>query len=260
MNDSLSLQEFTLISSYLDDRLTPDQKALVEARIEKDSLFRASLEEIRYTRSLLRSLPRKRAPRNFTLSAGMVPQRRTLRLQPVFGFTSAIAAALTILIFAGSQWVPGFLNAKSSTATMVAMQSAPESTPQDTARSFAAATAVPPLILWNGGAYGMGGGGDFGSAAEGIGGGGGLMGPAPLSPTATAPAVTAEELAKANPSDLILGIAPQAEQGAELPAPAETPAPILPPAPWSTAAILETVLGSLAVITAVLAFLLRRRS
>jgi hypothetical protein len=34
MNDSLSLQEFTLISSYLDDRLTPDQKALVEARFE----------------------------------------------------------------------------------------------------------------------------------------------------------------------------------------------------------------------------------
>lgn len=262
MNESLSLQDLILLSSYLDDRLTPADKERMEARIAKDPALRSSLEELRYTRRMLRSLPHKRAPRNFTLSAKTFPARRSMRLQPVFGFTSAIAAALTILIFAGSQLLPGFLSARSVQAPMLAAATAAEINTFDASRSAAEPTAIPPLILWNGG-YGMGGGGGGaeGSGLTGIGGGAGpIGGGADIMPTTTAPAVSAEELSKANPKDLILGVAPQTEQGAELPAPAEAPAVKQPAAPLTTSAILEIVLASLALISAVLAVVLRRRS
>lgn len=263
MNETLSLQDLILLSSYLDDRLNPAEKELVESRIAKDTAFRSSLEELRYTRRLLRSLPQKRAPRNFTLSAKTAPRRFSLRLQPVFAFTSAIAAVLTILIFAGSQLLPGFFSAKTAAAPMLAAAPAAESSAFDTARSAAQATAVPPLIIWNGGAYGVGGGGGGaeGSGLTGIGGGAGtgLGGGSAIMPTSTAPAASPEELAKANPKNLILGVAPQADQGAELPAPAGNPAAKQPLAPLTIPAIIEITLGSLAVISLVLAVFLRRR-
>lgn len=264
MNESLSLQDLILLSSYLDDRLTPAEKERVEARAAKDPGFLSSLEELRYTRRMLRSLPQKRAPRNFTLSAKTFPQRHSMRLQPVFGFTSAIAAALTILIFAGSQLLPGFLSAKTAAAPMLAAAPAAETNTFDASRSATGATAVPPLILWNGGGYGMGGGGGGAGGSgqvTGIGGGAGpIGGGAEIMPTSTPPAVSSEELAKANPKDLILGVAPQADQGVEMPAPGEAPVAKQPAAPLTTAAILEISLASLALISALLAVVLRRRS
>ena len=44
MNKNLSLQDLILISSYLDDRLSPGDKARVETRLEQDQLFRLSSE------------------------------------------------------------------------------------------------------------------------------------------------------------------------------------------------------------------------
>lgn len=275
MKESLSTQDLIQISSYLDEKLSPEIKAKVETRAVKDPFFLSSIEELRYTRRLLRSLPQRRAPRNFTLSPAMAGQTRPSRLQPLFGFTSAVAAVLTIIIFAGSRLLPGLFAANTAMAPEAALSAAPADAGT---RSATDATAIPPLILWNGVPYGQapalgmgGGGGGFGggdgSGLTGIGGGGGAGaggGGGVVYPTPTEPAVTAEELAKADPNSLILGIAPPAEQGqkvvTDMTAPAAaSPVRETPRSPLTTANILEIIFGSLAVISAGLALIFRRR-
>jgi len=149
--------DLTLISSYLDDRLSPADKAKVEARLNEEALFRTSLEEMRSTRQMLRSLPQRRAPRNFTLSPEMLPRQHGLRLQPVFGWSSLAAAALTVVIFVGTQWQPGAFSASRQAATMQAAAPEMQSAATDAARNAASATAIPPLIIWNGQSYDAGG-------------------------------------------------------------------------------------------------------
>ena len=179
MKESLSTQDLIQISSYLDEKLSPEIKAKVEARAVKDPFFRSSIEEMRYTRRLLRSLPQRRAPRNFTISPAMAGQTRPSRLQPLFGFTSAVAAVLTIIIFAGSRLLPGLFAANTAMAPEAALSAAPATAGT---RSATDTTAIPPMILWNGVPYGQspalgmgggGGGGAGGSGQIGSGGGGG---------------------------------------------------------------------------------------
>lgn len=272
MKESLSTQDLIQISSYLDEKLSPELKAKVEARAVKDPIFRSSIEEMRYTRRLLRSIPQRRAPRNFTISPAMAAQTRPVRIQPLFGFTSAVAAVLTIIIFAGSRLLPGFFSANTAMApTGPANLAAPAS---ETARSATDATAIPPLILWNGVPYGqspamgMGGGGGGGSGQTAIGGGDGSGiggGGGGVTPTPVGPPVTAEELAKVDPNTLILGIAPTTEQGQKVvtdttTSTAELPVRDAPHTPLTTANILEIIFGSLAVISAAFALIFRRRA
>ena len=255
MKNSLSLRDLTLISSYLDDRLSPADKAKVEARLNEEVLFRTTLEEMRSTRQMLRSLPQRRAPHNFTLSPDMLPRQHRLRLQPVFGWSSLAAAALTVVIFVGTQWQPGAFSASRQAATMQAAAPEMQSAATDAARNAASATAIPPLIIWNGQSYDAGG-----SNVLGMGGGGPGTSYAPVPQPSEEPSLTAKGLVTASPDDLILGIAPADQQGKELTAQGE---PVTSPSESSPAAdvprILEIVFGSLTVILAVLAVLFRRR-
>ena len=266
MNKTLSLQDLILISSYLDDRLSPGDKARVQTRLEQDQSFRAAFEEMRYTRRVLRSLPQRRAPRNFTLSPKMFPQRQPLRLQPVFGFTSAVAAVLMILVFAGSQFLPGILSTRATEAPMMAAAPEAQLTTKDSARNATEPTAIPPLVLWNGSEYVPGGqeiaSGMGGGSGQPLGIGGGGAGGSGLPSSTELPAdqaPSAAELAAANPDTLILGIAPKTEQGTELSSP-EASVPPASPKPLGITLLLEIIFGGLAVISAVLAVLLRRRS
>jgi hypothetical protein len=67
----------------------------------KQPELRLGLEELRQTSLLLRSLPRKRAPRNFTIPNAR-PRRRPLpRLYPTLRFASALAGILFLIVFVG---------------------------------------------------------------------------------------------------------------------------------------------------------------
>ena len=107
MNSQLSSRDWEYLSAYLDRQLKPKEIASLEARLSVDPGLSAALGEIQRTRDVLRSLPRMRAPRNFTLTPQMVGQRSPLRarpaarLAPVFGFASALATFLLILVVAG---------------------------------------------------------------------------------------------------------------------------------------------------------------
>jgi hypothetical protein len=107
MKSQLSSRDWEYLSAYLDRQLNPKETALLEARLSADPVLSAALGELQRTRNALRSLPRLRAPRNFTLTPQMIGQRSPLRsrpagqLAPVFGFASALATFLLILVVVG---------------------------------------------------------------------------------------------------------------------------------------------------------------
>jgi hypothetical protein len=185
----------------------------------------------------------------------MLPRQHRLRLQPVFGWSSLAAAALTILIFAGTQWLPGAFSASRQAAPMLAAAPEMQSAATVAARNGVSATAIPPLIIWNGQSYDA-----SGSNVLGMGGGGPDTSFAPVPQPSEEPSFTTKGLVTANPDDLILGIAPADQQGMELTAKGE---PVTSPSESSPAPdvprILEIVFGSLTVIFAALAVLFRKR-
>ncbi len=166
MTERLNNRDWRLISAYLDERLSPSVRAKVDYRLNEDTHFKRSLDEIAYTKRLLASLPQKRAPRNFTLSAEYVKTpRRGLWLQPALSFVSVAAAVMLVVVFSYG-YIGGGLS-RASQAPQAEMLAA------DSALSESAA---PVIINWNP-ILGMGGGDastkEIYTGGDGIGGAGG---------------------------------------------------------------------------------------
>ena len=68
----MNQRDLELLSSYLDGHLNPSEITRLEARLKTDPQLASVLTDLRATRSLLRKLPQRRAPRNFTLTRKMV--------------------------------------------------------------------------------------------------------------------------------------------------------------------------------------------
>jgi anti-sigma factor RsiW len=99
MRPQLSQRDYEHISAYLDGDLKPKERAQVEARLQIDDAFQAALQEMRQTRSLLRSLPRIRSPRNFKLTPAMVAKPGTRPgLYPHSYYTLRLSAVLSSLL------------------------------------------------------------------------------------------------------------------------------------------------------------------
>jgi len=93
----MNQRDLELLSSYLDGQLKPSESARLEARLSTDPALRAVLNDLRSARGLLRRLPLRKAPRNFTLTPKMVGKNPPLpRSYPAFRFVSALA---TLLLF-----------------------------------------------------------------------------------------------------------------------------------------------------------------
>jgi hypothetical protein len=166
MNERYLDRDIELISAYIDSRLSPAETSKVKARLQSEPQLNQLLRDLTYTRKLLRALPKKRAPRNFTLSAEYAPApRRAIWLQPALSIVSMAAAATLIVLFASSYLLGGG-------RTMATKAPAPQAAEM---RAVEEADAAPPAIInWNP-VYGMGGGG--GDPYTGGVGGGGAGGP-----------------------------------------------------------------------------------
>ena len=239
------------LSAYLDGQLPAWQTARLEKRLGTDADLRAEYETLLYNRSLLRGLPSRRVPRNFTLTPDMVraPRRQLpLFLVPTLRFSSSAAALVLVLTFV--------LELAGGLAPRMAM-TAQEAMPQAVMEMAADAPqteATPMILLWNPQPPGMGGGMD--TLAEGMGGG-------PSSEPAMDSALTMEmaelpleEAAPAseeeNLSMMTLEMeteepaaakaAPETEPPAAMPPPpsATQDAPAAPPAPQEPAAVERT--------------------
>ncbi len=97
----MSFHDVELLSAYLDGKLRAAEAARLEARLAGDQTLRALMQQLREARSLLRSLPRRKAPRNFTLRANM--RNLTAPIPPAFPalrFASVLASMMFVLTLA----------------------------------------------------------------------------------------------------------------------------------------------------------------
>jgi anti-sigma factor RsiW len=104
-----------LLSGYLDDELTSDERVTVEAELARSPEWRAVLDELRATRALLRALPWPDAPpdlvsgvraREHTDAATSAPAP-VRRLRPVWRRPATwVAAAAVVAVFVGVLAVP----------------------------------------------------------------------------------------------------------------------------------------------------------
>ncbi|MBI5951109.1 MAG: hypothetical protein HY865_05585 [Chloroflexi bacterium] len=98
-----NFRDIELLSSYLDGRLSPSESARLEARLASDPGLASAFEDLRAARSILRKLPSRKAPRNFTLTRQMVGLRPPLpRSYSFFRFSTAFATVLLTLTFAAN--------------------------------------------------------------------------------------------------------------------------------------------------------------
>jgi hypothetical protein len=97
----MNFRDVELLSTYLDGQLNPSDSARLESRLKTDLELAAVMDDLRVAHGLLRQLPSRRAPRNFTLTPKMVGVRPPLpRAYPIFRFASVLAALLFFLSYA----------------------------------------------------------------------------------------------------------------------------------------------------------------
>jgi anti-sigma factor RsiW len=170
-----NFRDIEQLSSYLDGQLSPSESARLEARISADPELASAFNDIRAARGILRKLPARRAPRNFTLTRQMVGLKPPLpRSYSFFRFSTAFATVLLALTFAA--------NALTQLPRM----------------SFASGAAPAPVAQE---AYGIGGGG--GPVVE---------APAAAAPAATeAPAAAAPVAPAATEAPMAAAPAPSME-------------------------------------------------
>jgi anti-sigma factor RsiW len=141
----MNQRDLELLSSYLDGQLKTSDSARLEARLASDPDLRAVLGDLRAARGLLRQLPMRKAPRNFTLTPKMVGKNPPLpRSYPAFRFVTALAS-LMLFFTLGLNFIGPQMAASQSTAFGMGGGGAPEvfSAEEAPAVPEAAATEAP---------------------------------------------------------------------------------------------------------------------
>jgi len=99
----MNRRDIELLSAYLDGELKPADSAKIEKRLNSDPELDSALSDLRSTRSLLRRLPMRKAPRNFTLTRSMVGQNPPLpRSYSFFRLATSLATLLLFISFAAN--------------------------------------------------------------------------------------------------------------------------------------------------------------
>jgi chemotaxis protein histidine kinase CheA len=118
-----------LLSPYLDDEISTEERALVEQAIAGSSELRWELETLRQTVSLVAALPPMPAPRPFTLSQADVrpvqpPARRGFFSLPIWvGSAALVAATLICVVAIGGVFFNGLFGAgQLAPASEIALQ------------------------------------------------------------------------------------------------------------------------------------------
>jgi len=102
-----NFRDIEQLSSYLDGQLSPSESARLESRLASDPELASAFNDIRAARGILRKLPARKAPRNFTLTRQMVGLKPPLpRSYSFFRFSTAFATILFVLTFAANSILP----------------------------------------------------------------------------------------------------------------------------------------------------------
>ena len=102
-----NFRDIEQLSAYLDGQLSPSDSTRLESRISADPELASALSDLRAARSILRKLPARKAPRNFTLTRKMVVLKPPLpRTFSFFRLSTAFATFLLMLTFAANSVIP----------------------------------------------------------------------------------------------------------------------------------------------------------
>jgi len=248
MTQTPSFRDVEKLSAYLDGQLKPSEVARLETRLQTEPQLASVLKDLHQARGLLRQLPQRRAPRNFTLTPKMVGQKPPLpRTYPVFRFATVLATLLLFFTFATNFMAPRMTRIAApypygfggggggDEEPALQMESAP-------AEELAPAEAAEPAME------------EESPAAE------EPAAPEMLAPVPTPPPPAAEDSARAEPT---LGpseksgvqVVPTAEGFAQQTAPyeAEQAQPVIPP----INTMVQIVLAAIAILSGLIALLLR---
>lgn len=91
------------IDAYLDNVLTPAERARFEAQMAADARLRAEVEQLRALRLQLRAMPRRRVPRSFALNPAAYSRPKAqplLQLYPALRGATALSAFMLIFVLA----------------------------------------------------------------------------------------------------------------------------------------------------------------
>ena len=103
----MNQRDLELLSAYLDGELSPSDSSRLESRFQSEPRLVSVLSDLRSTRSLIRKLPQRRAPRNFTLTRKMVGQNPPLpRSYSAFRFATVVATLLFFFTFGFNALAP----------------------------------------------------------------------------------------------------------------------------------------------------------
>lgn len=102
-----SVRDAELLSAYLDGQLGAAEALRMEQRLAVDAGLRQILDDLRVASGLLKRTPRRKAPRNFTLSASDARVRAPRPLAvPVLRYAGAIAAVAFLFAAVGNAVLP----------------------------------------------------------------------------------------------------------------------------------------------------------
>lgn len=161
-----NFRDIERLSSFLDGQLSPADSARLEARLTTDPELASAFNDLRAARGILRKLPSRKAPRNFTLTRQMVGLKPPLpRSYSFFRLSTAFATILLTLTFAvnlvtprlsyvgpiNTGWGGGYGGGPAAPALMEALPAteaplaapAAEMMPQPTLTADSAATELP---------------------------------------------------------------------------------------------------------------------
>ncbi len=161
-NFELSDQDAEILSAYIDNALSPSERAALEQRLKTEAGLRQELADLQRMVSALNAMPTLKAPRDFRLTPEQVGQTRIIRggFNRFIGLGSA-AAVFLLVIGAGvllsnrpGDNVPSVASAPTQTAPAVATETptlegfpsdnAGEGVDNETVTPIAEAQDVPP--------------------------------------------------------------------------------------------------------------------
>lgn len=91
------------LGAYLDNALTPDERARFERQLAGNQALRAELEQMRLLKRQMRAMPRRRVPRSFALNPALYGRPKPqpmMQLYPVLRGATALTAFFLIFTLA----------------------------------------------------------------------------------------------------------------------------------------------------------------
>ncbi len=125
LRKSKAEKEQEMLHAYIDNALSPSERADFEARLAHDAELRAQVNSIRRMQQLMAAVPRRRVPRNFTLDPaeyGRPARQPLLQAQPVLRVATVLTAVLFVIMLALDWTTPGLPQTAMFEADMAAQE------------------------------------------------------------------------------------------------------------------------------------------